>query len=165
VALAVAAAAVFAVATAPRTPPPLGRGGQAPDFQLASLDGPSVSLAALRGRVVLLNFWASWCKPCEDEMPAMERLYQQLGGQGLALLAVSVDDEAAPVAAFRDRLGLSFPILLDADKSVAHEYQTFRFPETFLVGPDGVVIERYIGPKEWDAQAYADRIRRLLDRG
>ena len=95
-------------------------------------------------------------------MPAMERLYQSLRGDGLELLAISVDDEAAVVQAFGERLQLSFPLLLDASKDVADAYQTFRFPESFLIDRDGTVVERYIGPKEWDAQAYQDRIRRLL---
>jgi cytochrome c biogenesis protein CcmG/thiol:disulfide interchange protein DsbE len=162
----VAAAALFALLSAPGAPPPLGRGSEAPDFTLSPLGGgPPVSLSALRSKVVLVNFWASWCKPCEDEMPAMERLYAELGGDDFELLAVSVDDAEADVSAFRERLALSFPILWDPEKSVAEAYQTYRFPESFLVGRDGVLIERYIGPKDWDAPAYVERIRRLLEAG
>ena len=114
---------------------------------------------------MLINFWATWCKPCEDEMPAMEELYRMLQPEGFELIAISVDDEEAPVASFREQLGLSFPILMDSEKEVASAYQTHRFPESFLVGRDGVVVERYIGPKDWAAPAYVDRIRRLLGRG
>jgi len=163
VAIAVAAAAVFAVVTAPRTPPPLGRGAAAPGFELASLDGGAVSLASLRGQVVLVNFWATWCAPCEDEMPAMGRLYESLREQGFELLAISVDDTEAEVRQFRERLGIPFPVLLDPDKQVAERYQTHRFPESFLVGRDGVIVERYIGPKEWDAPLYLERVRSLLE--
>jgi peroxiredoxin len=95
-------------------------------------------------------------------MPAMEKLYRTLRSDGFELIAISVDDEVAAVATFRERLGLSFPILMDTGKEVASAYQTFRFPETFLVGRDGIVVERYIGPKDWAAPAYVDRIRRLL---
>ena len=98
-------------------------------------------------------------------MPAMERLYRALAPEGLELLAISVDESPEAVAEFRARLGLTFPILMDPRKSVATTYQTYRFPETLLVGRDGVVVERYIGPKEWDAPAYVDRIRRLLGSG
>ncbi len=165
-ALAVLAAAAFALVSLPDTPPPLGRGSDAPDFVLPTLDGGSeVSLDALRGRVVLLNFWATWCKPCEDEMPAMGRLYEALRGEDFELLAVSVDDGEEEVVEFHERLSLSFPVLLDPEKRVAREYQTFRFPETFLIGPDGVVVERYIGPKDWDAPAYVERLRKLLEAG
>jgi peroxiredoxin len=161
---AVVAAALFALFTGSGTPPPLGMGSPAPPFRLERLDGgDAVRLSDHRGRVVLINFWATWCKPCEDEMPAMERLHAELRDEGFELLAVSVDDEVGPVAAFQDRLSLSFPILLDPDKKVAQAYQTYRFPESFLVGPDGVVVERYIGPKPWDARAYVERIRRLLE--
>jgi len=166
VVLAVVAAAAFALVSLPDTPPPLGRGSEAPEFALPTLaDGSEISLASLRGRVVLLNFWATWCKPCEDEMPAMGRLYQALRGDGFELLAVSVDDGVEEVAGFQERLSLPFPVLLDPEKRVARDYQTFRFPETFLIGRDGVVVERYIGPKDWDAPAYVERLRRLLAEG
>ncbi|MDH3521298.1 MAG: TlpA family protein disulfide reductase [Myxococcales bacterium] len=159
----VAGAALFALLSSPRTPPPLGRGSSAPDFALERLGGgASVSLSELRGQVVLINFWATWCKPCEDEMPAMERLYQTLRGEGFELLAISVDEQPEIVAQFRDRLSLSFPILLDEDRSVSQEYQTYRFPESFLVDRDGRVVERYVGPRDWNASAYLSRLRRLL---
>lgn len=95
-------------------------------------------------------------------MPAMQRLYETLAGSRFELLAISVDEDPALVERFRDRLGLTFPILLDPDQRVARGWQTFRFPETLLIGPDGEVLERYVGPREWDAVAYVERIRRLL---
>jgi peroxiredoxin len=147
---------------APAAPPAVGRGTRAPDLELADLDGGRVSVEALKGRVVLVNFWATWCKPCEEEMPAMERLYRALNAEGFELLAVSVDTDTTAVRSFRQRLRLSFPILLDPDQEVAGRYQTFKFPESVLIGPDGVVVERYIGSKDWDAPAYVERIRRLL---
>jgi peroxiredoxin len=162
---AVVAAALLALFST-SSPPPLGRGSPAPGFELPRLSASgSLSLAELRGKVVLINFWATWCKPCEDEMPAMEELYRTLQPEGFELIAISVDDEVAPVASFREQLGLSFPILMDSEKEVASAYQTHRFPESFLVGRDGVVVERYIGPKDWAAPVYVDRIRRLLGSG
>jgi peroxiredoxin len=112
--------------------------------------------------VVLLNFWATWCKPCEDEMPAMQRLHRSLAGRPFELLAISVDAGRDEVAAFRERLGLGFPILLDPRKRVAGAYQSFRFPESWLVDADGRLVERYVGPREWDAPEYRERILRLL---
>jgi peroxiredoxin len=142
---------------------PIALGLEAPGFALPALNaGAEVSLASLRGRVVLVNFWATWCKPCEDEMPAMERLYDQLRDEAFEMLAVSVDDGSEEVRAFQERLALSFPILLDRDKKVAAAYQSFRFPETFLIDQEGILVARFIGPKEWDAPEYRDRIRRLL---
>ncbi len=159
VALGVALAALWA----DPTPAPLGRGSSAPDIELRELaTGAPISLSELRGRVVLVNFWATWCKPCEDEMPAMERLYHALQPQGFELLAISVDGDAAPVREFRQRLNLSFPILHDPDKRVSRAWQTDRYPESFLIDARGSVVERYIGPKEWDAPAYVERVRRLV---
>ena len=163
IAVVVIGAALFAVILSPNAPPPIIRGVPAPLFELARLDSDeAVSMEDLRDRVVLINFWATWCKPCEDEMPAMERLYRELRPEGFELLAISVDDSPEPVRAFRDRLSLSFPILVDSEQEVAELYQTFRFPESLLVDRNGTVIERYIGPREWDSPAYLGRIRRLL---
>jgi peroxiredoxin len=156
---------LWAVFGSERRSGPVGEGHPAPDFTLPSLAGADVSLESLRGRVVLLNFWATWCKPCEDEMPAMERLYQALGGgEGgpFELLAISVDEPGAEVREFRDRLALSFPVLLDPEKRSANAYHTFRFPESWLIDAEGVVVARYVGPREWDDPLYVDRIRRLM---
>ena len=84
---------------------------------------------------------------------------EHLHGAGFDLIAISVDDERESVAAFRDELGLTFPILLDPHKDAATAYQTYRFPESFLIGQDGIVVERYVGPKEWAAPAYVTRAR------
>jgi len=142
---------------------PVERGSIAPTFTLESLDGTKVSLADLRGHVVLVNFWATWCEPCQREMPAMERLYQAKHGEGFELLALSVGEAHEPVRAFRERLGLTFPILLDSEKATSAAYQTYRFPESYLVDREGVVVERYVGPRQWDHEAYRERIGRLLD--
>jgi peroxiredoxin len=160
----VVAAIGFALWSSPSVPDPIGRGSAAPAFALPERPGPGeVSLDSLRGQVVLLNFWATWCEPCEREMPAMQRLYERLAPSGLRLLAVSVDDTGELVDDFRAKLGLTFSILWDPDKRVAQEYQAYRFPETLLIGRDGVVVERYVGPREWDSPLYEARIRRLLE--
>ncbi len=92
----------------------------------------------------------------------MERIYRTLHPDGFELLAISVDEDETLVARFREEMGISFPILLDPTHTVSSLYQTFRFPESFLIGRDGVVVERYVGPKEWGTPAYVARIRRLL---
>ena len=96
-------------------------------------------------------------------MPAMENLYRALGSRDFELVAVSVDEDRGTVEEFVGRLGLSFPILLDPEKRVADAYQSHRFPESYLIDRRGVLVTRYIGPRDWDAPAYADRIRRLLE--
>ena len=143
---------------------PVERGSVAPAFSLPVLDADApLALDDLRGRVVLVNFWATWCAPCEEEMPAMERLYRAHHDAGFELLAISVGESPEEVRAFRDRLGLSFPILLDGDKAVAQAYQTYRYPESYLLDRDGIVVERYVGPRQWDHPAYLERIGRLLE--
>lgn len=142
---------------------PVARGLEAPAFSLPVLGGDStVNLVDTRGQVVLLNFWATWCKPCEDEMPAMDRLYRSLSPEGFEMLAVSVDEEPELVEKFRQRLGVSFPILLDPEQNVSRRYQTTGFPESLLIDREGMIVERYIGPRDWDHSTYAKRIRKLL---
>jgi len=160
----VAIAVGFALWTGSSVPDPVGRGSTAPAFALPELPSKGdVSLASLRGQVVLLNFWATWCEPCEREMPAMQRLYAKLGPEGLHLVAVSVDESTDVVEQFRARFSLTFQILWDPDKRVSDTYQAYRYPETLLIGRDGVVVERYIGPRDWDSPLYEARLRRLLE--
>jgi peroxiredoxin len=168
----VAAATMFALLWGSSPPAPVGRGTPAPAFHLPIAgaggregEGGSLSIERLRGKVVLVNFWATWCKPCEDEMPAMQRMYRALAGSDFELVAISVDADEASVSEFARRLGLSFPILMDSSKQVASAYQAFRFPESLLVGRNGIILERYVGPKDWDADAYRDRVQRLLAEG
>ncbi len=160
----VAVTAVVLLVSRETQPPPLGEGQTAAAFDLPTLGGgPRVRLADLRGKVVLLNFWATWCKPCEEEMPSMERLVQRLAAQPFVLLAVSVDGEEAEVKAFRERVGVTLPILLDPEKKVASTYQAFRFPETVLIDASGEIAGRFIGPREWDSPVYVEKIQELID--
>jgi len=96
-------------------------------------------------------------------MPAMQRLYETLSPEGFELVAISVDESRDDVEAFRERLGLGFPILLDPDQTVSRRYQTTGFPESLLVDRQGRIIERYVGPREWDHPDYVSRVRRLLE--
>lgn len=131
-------------------PPPLNEGDPAPDFNLPLLGGEPVSLSDYRGKVVLLNVWATWCGPCREEMPSMQRLYQSLKGQPFEILAVSIDTRGAvDVEPFIKRLALSFPILLDTEKEVPSLYQTTAVPESFIIAPDGTIAKRIIGPLDW----------------
>lgn len=146
---------------------PVVRGSVAPEFELPPLAATDsgaapLSLDTLRGRVVLVNFWATWCEPCESEMPAMERLYGALPHDGFELIAVAIDDEESTVQTFQDAYRLSFPIVLDLDQRVYQAYQTMGVPESLLIDRDGRIVERYVGPREWDAPEYVERIRELI---
>ncbi len=148
----------------PPAEPPLRIGSPAPDFRLPDLAGKEVALSELRGRVVFVNFWATWCPPCREEAPGLERLHGELRDEGLAILAVSIDDVAATdeVRAFRDEFGLSFPILLDPGRRAYDAYQATGVPETFLIDGNGRLSERFIGPRIWEEPRFAKAIRRLL---
>ena len=122
----------------------------------------TIELSSHLGRVVLINFWATWCEPCEREMPAMERLYQALAGEQFELIAVAIDDNEDDVRAFQNRYQLTFPIVLDPTQLVYGEYQTMGVPESLLVDREGRIVERYVGPREWDAIRYLNRIRELI---
>jgi cytochrome c biogenesis protein CcmG/thiol:disulfide interchange protein DsbE len=122
-------------------------GFPAPDFTLATLDGAPVSLAAQRGKVVIVNLWASWCGPCRVEMPAIQRLYDAQRDQGLTVLAIhgTFQDSEANARAFADELGLTFPIVLDRDGEVSRRYRLRALPSTFMVDRKGIIREVIFG--------------------
>ena len=141
----------------------LKSGAPAPTFRLPNLAGENVDLAAFRGRVVVVNFWATWCPPCVDEMPSLEKLHRALGPQGLVILGVSGDENEAVLREFVTRTGVTFPILRDPGGRIAADlYHTTGFPETFVVDPNGLLNESYIGPAEWASPGAVDHFRDLL---
>jgi thiol-disulfide isomerase/thioredoxin len=127
---------------------------------LADLDGTLHDLAQLRGRLVVVNFWATWCPPCRREMPSLERLRQKLAARGLTVLAVDVGEDADTVFAFSGQLepAPDFPILLDRDSAAMQRWQVRGLPTTFVVDPDGRVIYRAVGGREFDHDAVVDRL-------
>lgn len=156
---AVGLAAVLALAALHRRTPSL-----APDFAVPDLAGQAVRLSALRGQVVLLNLWTTWCPPCREEMPSMERLYQRLKDRGFVLLAVSQDEAGKPaVEAFVRDLGLTFPVLVDPEHQVGDRYQVWGYPESFLIDREGRIAERIIGPRDWAAADQLEVVERLLE--
>ena len=143
----------------------LGRGGPrlAPDFVATDLKGQRVRLSALRGKVVLLNLWATWCPPCLQEMPSMERLYTRLRGRDFEILAVSQDEDGKQsVEALVRQLELSFPVLIDPERQVGERYGVWGFPESFVIDRNGYVVEHVIGPREWDTAAQVSAFEALL---
>jgi peroxiredoxin len=123
---------------------------EAPAFTLRALDGRAVQLREFRGKLVLLNFWATWCAPCLHEMPSMERLYQTFKQTEFVLLAVSMDRHGEEVAKpFVDNLQLTFPVLLDRTSEVGRQYGVRGLPSTYLIAPDGLLIGVVIGARDW----------------
>ena len=161
-------AAAVAALVLLRSPALVPRTGEpAPDFSLPELSGGQIELSGRRGRVLFVNFWATWCPPCRDEAPSLERLYQRLRGEGFEVLAISVDAPgmSEQIGAFRAELGLSFPILLDPGKRTHDAFGVTGVPETYLIDHEGRLAERFIGPRDWDDPRYARTVRRLLARG
>ena len=125
-------------------------GNPAPDFTLTDMHGQEVALSQFRGKVVILNFWATWCPPCREEMPSMERLYRDYESKGLVMLAVNVEENGKKmVGQFLQKTPYSFPILLDSDSIAQNAYGVFRFPESFIIDRNGVVVEKIIGGRDW----------------
>jgi peroxiredoxin len=134
----------------------------APDFTLEDPSGAPVSLRDFRGKIVLVNFWATWCVPCRAEMPAMEQLYQEFQGQGFVLVAVNFKDGAEQVGAFGRELHLTFPLALDGKGTVASAYGVRGLPSTYLIDRDGHLTGQVIGGREWDSEDAKAYFRRLL---
>ncbi len=138
----------------------------APDFSLRDLAGKPVRLSDFRGKVVVINLWATWCTPCRVEMPSIENLYRRFRSEGLTVLAVSFDkgqDEA--VRAFVKEKNLSFPVLIDHDQDVESKYQTRTIPSTFVIDKRGVIAARVDGAKNWESEETFKAIELLLTMG
>ena len=143
--------------TAPRIGKPLA------DFTLPDLQGHAVQLAALRGKVVFVNVWATWCPPCIEEMPTIQQLYERLHGRGLEIVAVSLDALGAQVVApFMQSHRLSFPTLLDTKNLVQRLYRTTGVPESFIVDKRGILVEKVVGPRDWAHPQLLAQFERLL---
>ena len=133
------------------------------DFALTDLQGNTVQLSDLRGNVVFINVWATWCQPCIDEMPTIERLYHQLHPRGLEVVAISLDPLGAQVIEpFMRRYRLTFPVLLDVKSEVERLYGTTGVPESFIVDKQGRLVEKVVGPRDWSSPQMLALFERLL---
>ncbi|ALA57144.1 peroxiredoxin family protein [Nitrospira moscoviensis] len=138
-------------------------GDEAPNFQLRDLAGNLVSLSQLRGKIVLLNFWATWCGPCRVEMPAMEQLYRAFPRKEFEILAVSTDPQGAAVTRpFQQKMGFTFPILHDSEYRVGLAYGARTLPMTFMVDRQGVIRQKIFGARDWDSPEARELIQTLM---
>ena len=153
---------------------PVIAGNQAPAFTAVGEHGTPHSVEDFLGKVLLVNIWATWCVTCKEEMPSMQRLYEELAGEDFEILAVSVDatigqrgmfgESGGDLWAYADSMALTFPILLSPSQRIAESYQITGVPESFVIDRNGVIIRKVAGPTAWDAPEYVDLIRRLLRR-
>lgn len=146
---------------------PLTVGKMAPDFKLPDLNDRDVRLSDFRGKVVFLNFWATWCKPCREEMPSMQVLYNNFQQDGLVVLAVSIDRVTTKkdIPPFVKSLNLTFPILVDSWGQTDKRYKLLGVPETYIIDQQGILREKVIGPRDWTLMENLKTITTLLKTG
>ena len=136
-------------------PPPglVAQGDVAPDFAFDDQSGRRHRLSDFRGKVVLVNFWATWCPPCREEMPSLQAVQNKFGQHALTILALSVDDSWEPINKFMKENGFTIQVYADFDKKISVRYGTFKYPETYLVDKKGRVAYKVVGPADWTSSA------------
>jgi cytochrome c biogenesis protein CcmG, thiol:disulfide interchange protein DsbE len=144
---------------------PVNVGSQAPDFRAKMLGSKEYkTMADYKGQAIILNVWATWCGPCKDELPSLQRLYSEYGPKGLKLVAVSIDDFVSEdsIRAFTKNFGITFEVLHDSTHAIERVYQTTGYPETFVIGPEGTIRKKWIGPDDWSSQGNRALVAQLL---
>ena len=164
--LVVVAAVVFIVLGQREKFEPVVAGTVAPEFELPGLDGKQHKLSEYRGKVVFLNFWATWCKPCAEEIPSMQELHENLKAFPFEIVAVSVDKDGPEVIEpFLKKYGVTFPVLHDRKGKVKELYKTTGVPETFILDQNGVIAEKVWGPRDWADPASTKLVMDLIQYG
>ena len=143
----------------------LPAGSMAVPFDLATLDGKVVKSSELAGKVVLVNFWATWCGPCKEEMPSLARLQQQLDLKDFVMLTVTTDLQRQGIAHFLSQLGVSLPVLFDEDQEVSRSFMVRGLPTTIVIARDGMLVGRAVGPRAWDSPEAVAVMRHVMESG
>jgi peroxiredoxin len=138
-------------------------GKPAPDFVLQDVSGKSWQLSSLKGKVVFVNFWATWCKPCRDEMPSMVALDKAMAGKPFQMLSIVFNDDLKLAESFAKRLGATFPVLANPSPELTEAYMITGVPETFLIDPDGILRHKLIGPYDWNSPEMRNQILKLFN--
>jgi peroxiredoxin len=145
--------------------PAIAIGTPAPEFTLPDLDGKNVSLSDYRGKIILLNIWATWCQPCVSEMPSMEKLHNKFKKEEFQILAVSIDTQGKNVVApFMEFHNLSFKALLDTRGTIQRSYQATGVPESFIIDKNGIIIEKVIGAIDWSSPKVIQYLQDQFDK-
>src|ERR1700709_2751125 len=137
-------------------------GDRAPDFSIKAENGKTISARDFGGKLLLLNFWATWCQPCVQEVPSLDMLQRQLGPKGLVVLGVSVDKDQKAYREFLDRFHVSYLTALDPGQAINTKYGTVQFPESYLIGQNGKVVEKIVGEANWASEQMVRHVQSLL---
>ena len=148
-------------AQATETLTPIDSKAPAPDFSLKDTDGKLHRLSDYRGKPVIVNFWTTWCSPCREELPSMNRAWQQLEQEGIAMLAINMGEDEDTIFVFSADYPTDFPILMDEAGEVIEQWPVKGLPTTYVIAPDGTIAYRAIGSREWDDKDLLDKVRAL----
>lgn len=154
--------AAVLLAACGKTPPVAVVGKPAPGFSLVDRQGKTWKLSGLRDQVVFVNFWASWCPPCREELPSMENLYRSMPADRFKMLSILYKDEPAAADALAATFGITFPVLVDPGDKTGQAYGLTGVPETFIVDKKGVLREKFIGPRQWDSPQARQMLMKYL---
>ncbi len=134
---------------------------EVPDFSLQDMDGDTHNLAHYKGNPVIVHFWASWCPSCREEMPSMNRAWKKVRSEGIAMIAINVGEDKESIKSFTQATPVDFPILLDTDSKTSEAWPVRGLPMTFVLDPEGKLVFRAIGSREWDDDMLLDKVRAL----
>ncbi len=135
----------------------------APDFSLNKLDGTTLNLSSLKGKVILVNFWATWCGPCLAEMPSLNALYAKFKRSDVEVIAISIDEKKDTITSFLKKFSFDFPIVHDPELNIANSYKVFAYPTTFLIDKNGILQKKYIGEQDWIKEEIILEIKTFLN--
>lgn len=137
-------------------------GDRAPDFAVQTQRGTKVSTRDFGGKLMVLNFWATWCPPCLEEMPSLNAFAQQLAPEGVVVLGISVDKNESSLKRFLAQNPLAFQVARDPEAEIPAEYGSFKWPETYVIDRSGKVVQKYVGPRNWSDPKLVNEIKALL---
>ena len=143
---------------------PVAERPPAPDFSLQDIDGAMHRLSDYRGKVVIVNFWATWCPPCREEMPSMQRAWERLRDDNIVILAIDIGEDEDTIFTFTADYPVEFPLLMDRDSSVIAQWPVRGLPTSFVVDPEGHIVYRAIGSRDWEHPALLETLRGLRSR-
>ena len=137
-------------------------GDTAPKFTIKTEDGQQIGHSEFPGKLLMVNFWATWCPPCVEEMPSLNQFARAMGPQGVTVIGISVDRNEKAYREFLQRNSLQFLVARDPDENISSSYGTFKWPETYVINREGKVVQKFIGPRDWNDPQIVNSIRALL---